>query len=150
MDYDGTVEPGKLKEIPRTLAERVAIIEELIAHPQMTLEARWTDEQAEKFREEFDQALKTAAPNGRPRAWDYQMASFAPALTPDAIRDLIRECVTIVKPGEVLAVRLPLDMTPGDMDRARAYALEVEEQCGVKVAFLPGEEFAAITQDGTA
>jgi hypothetical protein len=57
----------------------------------------------------------------------------------------VRESVTVVKPGEVLAVRVPLSFSRGDLDQARAYGRTVEQETGVKVAFLPGEEFAVAT-----
>src|ERR1039457_1915326 len=38
-------------------------------------------------------------------------------LSPDEIRQLLRECVTVVKPGETLVVRVPLTWTPDDVNR---------------------------------
>lgn len=38
--------------------------------------------------------------------------------SPDEVRALLRECVTVVKPGEVLVIRVPYD-TP--WDKARGY-----------------------------
>ncbi len=75
----------------------------------------------------------------------------SPVLTPETAKALAREYVTIVKPGEVLAVRLPMNFQSDDMDRAREYARQVERETGVKVAFIPGEEFGvAQTAGGVA
>lgn len=90
----------------------------------------WTPEQVEQFREEFSRR--------------YAEGFRKPVLTPGTARDLLRECVTVVKPGEVLAVRLPLDMTATDMDCARDYARRIEAETGIKVAFIPGEEFGIV------
>lgn len=47
------------------------------------------------------------------RAW---IAESSPAaLTPDAIRQLLRESVTVVKPGEVLVLRCPEDWVPSQV-----------------------------------
>lgn len=34
-------------------------------------------------------------------------------LTPEEIRSLLRECVTVVKPGETLVLRVPMDTSSG-------------------------------------
>lgn len=96
----------------------------------------WTPEQVEKFKAEWERAFAAGKFDAPPK-----LIPPCPLLTPETARELLRECVTIVKPGEVLAVRLPLDMSHIDMIRAREYALQVEEESGIKVAFIPGEEF---------
>jgi hypothetical protein len=40
-----------------------------------------------------------------------------PPLSPDEIRQLLRECITVVKPGETLIVRVPLTWTPDQVNR---------------------------------
>ena len=35
-----------------------------------------------------------------------------PPLSPDEIRQILRACVTVVKPGETLIIRVPLTWTP--------------------------------------
>lgn len=120
------------------MSAAVELAEEIAAGMGIPADVPMTPEQAQEFKAEFERSwaerkyepLKILAPR--------------PLLTPEIARELLRECVTVVKPGEVLAVRLPLDMNGDDMDRAREYALRVERQSGIKVAFIPGEEFAAV------
>jgi hypothetical protein len=57
----------------------------------------------------------------------------------------VRESSIALKPGDVLAVRLPMGFNASDMARARDYGHAVERETGIKVAFIPGEEFAATT-----
>jgi hypothetical protein len=57
----------------------------------------------------------------------------------------VRESSVGLKPGDVLAVRLPLSMNQADLKHARDYGHAVERETGIKVAFIPGEEFAATT-----
>jgi hypothetical protein len=120
----------------RAVEDRVAAFEELDAHPLMTVEApECTDEKTEKFRAEWGPWSGRKA-----RGSEFCLLPPAPVLTPETAKALVRECVTIVRPGEVLAVRLPLSFTSGDLDYAREYARTVERETGVKVAFIPGEE----------
>lgn len=111
----------------RAVEERVAAIEALLL-PRVP---EWTAEQAAEFREKFAQLGA---------GHEIRLLPPAPVLTPETAKALVRECVTIVRPGEVLAVRLPLSFTSGDLDYAREYARTVEREAGVKVAFIPGEE----------
>jgi hypothetical protein len=67
------------------------------------------------------------------------------SLSPDDLRALVTECVAVVKPGEVLAVRLPTDIDSRQVRGAREYGQQIERETGVKVAFIPGEEFAHVT-----
>ena len=39
-------------------------------------------------------------------------AQVTDELRPDQVRQLLRECVTVVKPGETLIVRVPVTWTP--------------------------------------
>jgi hypothetical protein len=67
-----------------------------------------------------------------------------PPLTPDQARALLRECVTVVKPGETLIVRANENWTPRQVREIQDFADTVSEyrELGVKILFLPGEEFA--------
>jgi hypothetical protein len=67
-----------------------------------------------------------------------------PLLTPELARELLRECVTLVKPGEVLAVRTPDSWVPDQVYDCQAYIDERLRLRGIDVAvlFLSGEEFA--------
>jgi hypothetical protein len=57
----------------------------------------------------------------------------------------VRESSVALRPGDVLAVRLPLTLNGAELKRARDYGHAVERETGIKVAFIPGEEFAATT-----
>lgn len=122
----------------------VEVAEEIAAGMGIPADVPMTDEQAEEFKAEFER--RWAERKHEP----LKLLPPRPLLTPEIARELLRECVTVVKPGEVLAVRLPLDMDSGDIARARGYALEVERQSGIKVAFIPGEEFAAVSAEDAA
>lgn len=106
------VEPGALKEVPRTLADRVTALESLL-HPWKT-EPEWTPGQVEEFRSEFAQLMETPGvrwlPPGRP------------LLTPETARALLSECVTVVKPGETLIIRAPESWTPQHVEYYQEYA----------------------------
>ena len=98
-EYDGEIEPGALKE-PRSLAERVAALEELIAHPMMAIgapAAEFTEEQEAELREAL------ASLDGKP--FELHVIPPRPLLTPELAGELLRECVTVVKPGEALVLR---------------------------------------------
>ena len=56
----------------------------------------------------------------------------------------IRQCVTVVEPGEILAVRLPLDMDLEAADQMAEQAERIGEQSGVQLLFVFGEEFARL------
>jgi hypothetical protein len=70
------------------------------------------------------------------------MEAARPELSPETVRALLRECVTVVRPGEVLAVRLPVGMTCADVARAQAITQEVAKSAGIQAVALVGEEFA--------
>jgi hypothetical protein len=119
----------------RALEDRIAAIEAALLPPQI----EWTDEQVADFKAKWDEF--TASGDWEHRKYQPVWLPPAPVLTPETAKALAREYVTIVKPGEVLAVRLPLDFSPGDVDNAREFARQVERETGVKVTFIPGEEF---------
>lgn len=68
-----------------------------------------------------------------------------PALTPEIARELLRECVTVVKPGEVLVIRMSDGISPNqfrEIAEMTEYWLR-ENAPGMKVMFVPcAEEFA--------
>jgi hypothetical protein len=146
FEYDGTVEPGALKE-PRSLAERVAAIEEQLAHPLMAIEP--ASEFTEKQEADLREALDALGRDGKP--FQYHVIPPRPLLTPETARELLRECVTVVKPGETLIVRANWEWTPAQVRDVQEYADTVSgyREIGVKILFLPGEEFAvAKAEDG--
>lgn len=67
------------------------------------------------------------------------------AFDPDLILAAIEECVTVVKPGEVLAVRVPPDVDEDTVDGLREGSRQLADASGMTVVFLPGEAFARIT-----
>ena len=66
-----------------------------------------------------------------------------------ALLAAIRQCVTILEPGEVLAVRVPGTLSDSDHGRLRNHAEAIRQAHGVTVLFLPGEEFARIKVAGS-
>lgn len=70
-------------------------------------------------------------------------------LTPELARELAASCAAALKPGDVLAVRVRPGTSMADTHRLLAYADKVEADTGVKVAFIPGEEFAHVALDVT-
>lgn len=145
-DYDGAVEPGTLKE-PRSLAERVTMLEEMCAYPLRVFEAppaEFTAEQEARLRESLDALVR----DGKP--FEYRILPPAPILTPETARALAREYVTILKPGEVLAIRVPGTWTDQQVHETSVRLDEVIalRNLDITVLLLPGEEFAVAT--GTA
>jgi hypothetical protein len=56
----------------------------------------------------------------------------------------IRQCVTVVEPGEILAVRVAASTSDAEMEYLGEQAQRIRAQCGVRVAFVVGEEFARL------
>ena len=79
-----------------------------------------TDEEAAEFAERFAVYMAENSLNHR-------VIPLLPPLSPDQIRSLLRECVTVVKPGEVLVIRAPGDWTPNQL---REYAEHLEYYAG--------------------
>lgn len=123
-----------------SLEERVAALEAL-ALPAVSAPGTWTDEQVK----EFEAAWAEAA--GQPPRW----MPPRPALTQDEVRQLLSECVTVVRPGEILVLRAPEDWNPDQ-------ALQLQEYMGywlaenapdIKVMVIPPMEIA-VMQTGAA
>ena len=70
-------------------------------------------------------------------------------LDPAVLVDAIRETGIALRPGDVLAVRLPLSMNRAEVAHAHGYGQAVERETGLRVAFVPGEEFAHSTVNVT-
>jgi hypothetical protein len=95
--------------------------------------ATWTDEQVAEFGERFEALV---AKGGALRVIPQQ----AP-LTPDEIRSLLRECVTVVKPGEILVIRVPFGGITANQHREYAEHLEYyAEQHGIRAMIVLGDE----------
>lgn len=85
------------------LEERVAALEALTLRPAT---AEMTGEQAREFEREWQKAV--TGPQ------QLRVLPQRQPLTQDEVRQLLRECVTVVRPGEVLVIRVP-DLTPGQL-----------------------------------
>jgi hypothetical protein len=93
-----------------------------------------TDGQAAEFAERFKAAMADAPPFAHP-VW------LRPGLDRDEIRSLLRECVTVVKPGETLIIRVSENMTPS---QCREYQQAVDSgithwDLGFRAMVLPAE-----------
>lgn len=119
------------------LEDRVAALEDLVAHPLMAADA-FTGEQEAELRASLD----ALGQDGKP--FEYRVLPPHPLLTPETARALLRECVTVVRPGETLIVRAHEHWTPQQVRELQDYADTVTEyrDLGVKILFVPGEEFA--------
>lgn len=74
------------------------------------------------------------------------MTDTAP--TPDEVRALLRECVTIVRPGEILVIRVPYD-TPWDKAASYQRVLDAaREAWGFRAVVVTAEEFGVVPEAG--
>ena len=139
-------DPTPFIDADKSLEQRVAALEaavERLEHPLGLVEAppqpELTDEQAAELRE----ALETAA-TGAPRPLIF--SSLPDILSPEALRQLLRECVTVVKPGEVLFFSSgDPNMTPNQMRELQDFISWwlAENAPDVKALVLPHGEMAA-------
>jgi hypothetical protein len=72
------------------------------------------------------------------------------ALGPDEIRSLLRECVTVVKPGETLILRCPEGWTPNQVREIQRHAHRwLEENApDVRVMVVPHLDMAVMEAEG--
>ena len=126
--------------LERRVAELEAAVERL-SHPLTIAEAPvLSDEEAARFREEFEAAAKQF-PQHEMRI----LPSSLTVLDPEMVRQLLRESVTVVKPGEVLFFTCPEGFTPNqvrEIQRFIDYWLETNAP-DVKVLVLPHGKMAA-------
>jgi hypothetical protein len=122
-----------------TLEERVAALEEALPH--ITPARPWTDDQVAEWQAEFDKLMASSGNH------EIKILPPSPVLTPETARALLAECVTVVQPGEVLAVRCPDIWTAQQVDEINRYDAARTEGLGISVLFVPGEEFAAVQPD---
>jgi hypothetical protein len=100
---------------PLSLEERVAALEEAMGLRPSTWPALTEAETAE-LKEQIAQVLQGP--------FTHRAIPQPPPLSPDEIRRLLRECVTVVRPGETLLIRVPLTWTPDQVSR---YARQVND-----------------------
>ena len=68
--------------------------------------------------------------------------------TPDEVRALLRECVTVVRPGEVLVIRVPYD-TPWEKAASYQKVLDAaREAWGFRAIVVTAEDFGVIPEAG--
>jgi len=65
-------------------------------------------------------------------------------LSPAVILEALREAVTIIEPGEILAVRIAPPVSDQEWDEMRQRAEQITADHGVTVLLLAGEEFARL------
>ena len=111
-----------------SLEERVAALEAILA-VQLGLSSppHWTEAAVAEVRERLAEAAAKPPP------------VIPPPLSPDEIRQLLSECVTVVKAGETLILRCPEGWTPdqaGEMQRHAARWL-AENAPDVKAMIVP-------------
>ena len=128
-----------------TLEQRVAALEEMLAHPVRLILPSWdplTPEQEAELRETTEAALK-AGP------YQHRVIFQPPPLTPVEVRQLVRECVTAVGPGETLVIR-GRDWTPGQVREVQDW-MDADYESGridFKVLAVIGDELAVVKPEG--
>jgi hypothetical protein len=113
----------------RAVEERVAALEALLL-PRVP---EWTAEQAAEFREKFAQLGA---------GHEIRLLPPAPVLTPETAKALVRECVTVVSPGETLVIRVPESWAPQQVEYYQEYADAATESGRIpfRVLVVIGEE----------
>ena len=102
-----------------------------------------TEEQEAELRREFDETMPAFA--------THRVIQQPPPLTPEQVRQFLRECVTVVKPGETLVIRVPWTTTPGQL---RELQDAVDQAAGwldlpFKTLILPGDQLAVAEPEET-
>ena len=118
------------------LEERVAALEEALANPLRAYIPSWTP-LTEAEEAELRESLAEAAKLG---PLPYRVVP--PPLSPDEIRQLLRECVTVVKPGETLILRVPWNTLPAQVRELQDALNDGIEytQAPFGVFVVPGDE----------
>ena len=70
----------------------------------------------------------------------------APVLGPEQVRQLLAECVTVVRPGEVLVLRCPEDWVPEQVGEMQRYLSEWLEGNApdIRVLVVPHLDMAVV------
>jgi len=127
---------------PSPLEQRVAALEATVDRLMSPVVApEWTEEQIAQFQRDFE----AATVDGKHRP--LQILPLQPnLLDPETVRQLLRESVTVVKPGEVLFFTVgDPNVTPGQLREIQeAISTWLEYNAPeVKAIVLPHGEFAA-------
>ena len=129
------------------LEDRVAALEDvtrqIAAQMGIPPDVPMTEEQAAEFRRQFDEAVR-----GKP--FEYRILPSPPPLTPEQVRQLLRECVTVVKPGEHLILRIPWTTTPTQVRELQDFVTDTAVWLDLpfKVLVLPGDGLAVAEPGG--
>jgi len=133
-----------------TLEQRVAALEEMIANPLRVVfppVPEFTPEQEAELREALAAAMK-AGPH------QHRVNLQPPPLAEDEVRQLLRECMAVVKPGEHLILRVPWSTTPSQVRELQEVVSEMAEylELPFRMLVLPGDELGVVqaeASDGT-
>ena len=93
-----------------------------------------TTEEEAQLKQDFDETMRGP--------FEHRIIPWPAPLNPDEIRQLLRECVTVVKPGETLILRVPWRTTPNQV-RELQHALNAavkHMEVPFKALVLPGDE----------
>lgn len=144
MSEPGAYTPEEMAaqyEQPSGLEARVAALEaqlEDLAHPRISFAMpEFCEEDAARFREELEAAMK------KPQL--LRVATPVHMLSPEQVRLLLRECVTVVKPGETLVLR-GRDWTPNQVHEIQQVmdAMHEDGTIPFKVLAVFGDELGVI------
>jgi hypothetical protein len=127
------------------LEDRVAALEALVMPQPGALDLtqgwpEWTEQQIAEFKESLAHIAGTRM----------TVRPHVPPFTKDEVRELLRECVTVVKPGETLVIRCGLDWTPGQIREIQDMYDEVTRyrELGFTVLVVPGDELGVAEAAG--
>lgn len=100
-----------------------------------------TPEQHEEFSRQWSEALKEAERN--PQRYMHRPLPRQ-SLTADEIRQLLRECVTVVRDNETLVIRVSMSLTQGQVDEYQRTANDYYREGFIpfRVVVVQGEELA--------
>lgn len=122
------------------LEQRVAALEAALAHPAFTFPPL-TDEKAAELRERYAGLASGPAMAIPP----------PPPISPDEVRALLRECVTVLGPGDVLVIRRPSFTAQQAREiREQADAFNATHGTSVKVMAIVADEMAIVPAADTA
>jgi hypothetical protein len=131
---------GQVRYMPG-IEDRIAALEAAL----LPRDPEWTDEQVAEFRAKWDERM--AAGDWEHRKYEpVRVLPQAPLLTPETARALLSECVTVVKPGETLVIRVPESWTPQQAEQYQEYADAATGSARISfpVLVVIGEELAVV------
>jgi hypothetical protein len=134
---------GRVQYAPG-LEERVAALEALLS-PAITPGPEWTPEQAEEFKAEFERHL-AEVPFEHRKYEPIRLLPPGPVLTIEVVEAALRQCVTVVRPGETLVIRAPANWTPRHVEQYQENADGATESGRIpfRVLVVLGEELGVV------